>query len=186
MKDLCSICESFRTAPVVQKNQMRAQYVAHNLEKTTFQELKDEIKRNAEDEALQLLTSSKSSNSKLQLGKMYFTSWYTIFWTLLCFEHVTKEGFRFLLYQAIIFADGCPGKNKNSILPSVLYFVSHDSVNIKKVLLLYFEIHHGQNKGDSMHSVTERAEKSAEENFLCFNSSPWSEWHVSNQGFTIC
>ena len=68
---------------------------------------------------------------------------------------------------------GVQGKIKNSILPSMLlYFVSR--ISIKKVSLFYFEAYHGQNKGDSMHSVIERAKKVAGEIFLPFQLATMS------------
>ena len=44
-----ALFESFRKTPDRQKNQMRAQYAAHNLEETTVQELKEKIKQKAEE-----------------------------------------------------------------------------------------------------------------------------------------
>ena len=70
-------------------------------------------------------------------------------------------------WQYILQMDAQVRIKKKSILPSMfLYCVSHHLVNIKTVLLLYAETHHGQNKGDSMHSFTEPGKKIAEENQL--------------------
>ncbi|XP_072043437.1 uncharacterized protein [Amphiura filiformis] len=111
------------------------------------------------------------------------------------YELVTRDGFCFLWHQGIakrganeissclwsylkkvdgkgydqvhFFADGCPGQNKNSILPCMFrYFVSHVSVDIKTITIYFFEAHHGQNEGDAMHSVIERAKQKSKELFM--------------------
>ena len=178
---------------------MRAQYIAHNLEKTTVRDLKEEVKRKAQDEDDALLVTVFDLQQVIPLpitsrGDVFYKQRLNVL-NFTVFEVVSKEGFCFLWHQGIarrgsnevasclwsylndadekgyeeviFFADGCPGQNKNSILPSMfLYFVSHISVHIKKVSLFYFEAHHGQNEGDSMHSVIERAKKTAGEIFL--------------------
>lgn len=55
------------------------------------------------------------------------------------------------------FADGCPGQNKNSILPSMMLAFIEGAKSIKSIRQYFFEAGHGQSEGDSMHSVVERA-----------------------------
>ena len=60
-----------------------------------------------------------------------------------------------------LFCDGCPGQNKNTILPGMMhYFVTHSN-SVQTVTLYFFETYHGQSEGDSMHSVIERAMRRA-------------------------
>lgn len=55
-----------------------------------------------------------------------------------------------------LFCDGCPGQNKNSILPGMLHCFLRHSSSIHTVTVYFFETNHGQSEGDSMHSVIER------------------------------
>lgn len=54
---------------------------------------------------------------------------------------------------ANLFSDGCPGQNKNSIIPSMLLYFVSKSKSIEEVSLRFFEPFHGQNEGDSCHSA---------------------------------
>lgn len=56
-----------------------------------------------------------------------------------------------------LFADGCPGQNKNTIVASMLIFFIRTSKNVKEVSLRFFETNHGQNEGDSAHSAISTA-----------------------------
>lgn len=56
-----------------------------------------------------------------------------------------------------LFADGCPGQNKNTIVASMLMFFIQTSKNVKEVSLRFFETNHGQNDGDSAHSAISTA-----------------------------
>lgn len=60
-----------------------------------------------------------------------------------------------------LFADGCPGQNMNTILPAMLLYFLSISVNISSIELNFFEAHHGQSEGDSVHSTVTRAIKRA-------------------------
>lgn len=62
-----------------------------------------------------------------------------------------------------LFSDGCSGQNKNSIIATMLLHVLSTSQNIKSIILSFFESHHGQNEGDSVHStITAAIEKSGD------------------------
>lgn len=52
-----------------------------------------------------------------------------------------------------LFADGCPGQNKNTIIASMLLYFIRKSTNVNEVSLRFFETNHGQNEGDSAHSA---------------------------------
>lgn len=52
-----------------------------------------------------------------------------------------------------LFADGCPGQNKNSIMASMLVYFIRNSKHVVEVKLRFFETNHGQNEGDSAHSA---------------------------------
>ena len=66
-----------------------------------------------------------------------------------------------------LFADGCGGQNKNSIVPAMfMHFLNHSAQNIKQIYLYFFETNHGQAEGDSMHSTIERTLSRCNELFL--------------------
>ncbi|KAG4079311.1 hypothetical protein HA402_008003 [Bradysia odoriphaga] len=56
-----------------------------------------------------------------------------------------------------LFADGCPGQNKNTIIAAMLLYFIRQSKNVKEVSLRYFVTNHGQNEGDSAHSTISTA-----------------------------
>ena len=58
--------------------------------------------------------------------------------------------------EAALFADGCAGQNKNSIMPAMLMYVTQHSQHLKVITLYFYETSHGQSEGDSMHSTIER------------------------------
>ena len=68
--------------------------------------------------------------------------------------------------EVALFADGCAGQNKNSILPAMLLHVVQNAQSLKKITLYFYETSHGQSEGDSMHSTVERMLKRSGEVFL--------------------
>ena len=68
--------------------------------------------------------------------------------------------------EVALFADGCAGQNKNSILPAMLMYVVQNSRNLKKITVYFYETSLGQSEGDSMHSTIERMLKRSGEVFL--------------------
>ena len=56
-----------------------------------------------------------------------------------------------------MFADGCVGQNKNSIIASMMIDFVKKSKHIRSINMYYFETNHGQNEGDAVHSAVERA-----------------------------
>ncbi|XP_012940904.1 uncharacterized protein LOC106012449 [Aplysia californica] len=67
---------------------------------------------------------------------------------------------------AYLFADGCPGQNKNSIFPAMMLYLINNSRNLVELSLRYFESFHGQNEGDSVHSTMSTALKHAGDVFV--------------------
>ena len=65
-----------------------------------------------------------------------------------------------------LFADGCPGQNKNSIMPTMLLYMVNTSTNIKEIFLKFFETAHGQNEGDAVHSTIGTAVSRAADVFV--------------------
>lgn len=59
--------------------------------------------------------------------------------------------------KANLFADGCPGQNKNTIIACMLLYFVRESKNVNEVSLRFFETTHGQNEGDSAHSAISTA-----------------------------
>lgn len=51
-----------------------------------------------------------------------------------------------------LFADGCSGQNRNTIVISMMLYVINKAKNIEKIILSYFETSHSQSEGDSAHS----------------------------------
>ena len=65
-----------------------------------------------------------------------------------------------------LFSDGCPGQNKNSIMPAMLLHMVNRSENIQEISLRFFESFHGQSEGDSAHSAISTALEKAGELFV--------------------
>ena len=56
-----------------------------------------------------------------------------------------------------LFSDSCAGQNRNSILPAMFLHFIHNSKHVNEITHYFFEPHHGQCEGDSVHSCIERA-----------------------------
>lgn len=65
-----------------------------------------------------------------------------------------------------LFADGCSGQNKNSIIVTMLLYAVAMTSNIQDISLYFFESFHGQNEGDSAHSAVGTALSSAGDIFI--------------------
>lgn len=77
-------------------------------------------------------------------------------------QHYDSTGIK----EVHLYADGCPGQNKNSIMPTMLLYIVNTSTNIQKISIKYFETAHGQNEGDSVHSTIGAAVSRAGDVFL--------------------
>lgn len=62
-----------------------------------------------------------------------------------------------------LFADGCGGQNKNSIVVTALLNFVRRAKNVEEVTLFFYATNHGQCEGDSVHSVIERVFKRSPE-----------------------
>ena len=62
-----------------------------------------------------------------------------------------------------LFADGCGGQNKNSIVAGALMYILSTLQHIQKISLRFFTPNHGQSEGDSAHSAISYAIKKAGE-----------------------
>lgn len=62
---------------------------------------------------------------------------------------------------AYLFSDGCPGQNKNSIVPTMLLYAVNTLPNLREISLRFFETNHGQSEGDSVHSTISSAMSAA-------------------------
>lgn len=65
-----------------------------------------------------------------------------------------------------LFADGCSGQNRNTIVVGMMLYVITNAKNIEKIVLSYFETNHGQSEGDSAHSSIANAISLAGEVFI--------------------
>nr|CAI5833781.1 unnamed protein product [Callosobruchus analis] len=71
----------------------------------------------------------------------------------------TKQCYCFLWHEGlgieevILFGDGCPGQNKNSVVASMLLHTVCSLKNIKCISLSFFVPCHEQNEADSAHRV---------------------------------
>ncbi len=68
--------------------------------------------------------------------------------------------------EITMFSDGCPGQNKNTIVPTRMMYFIQTSQTCQTVTLNFFEPYHGQCEGDSMHSTIEREMRVLREVFL--------------------
>lgn len=74
--------------------------------------------------------------------------------------------------KAYLFSDGCPGQNKNTIMPAMMLYFINTSSNITEVSLRYFETCHGQSEGDSVHSAISTSLKNAGDVFVPSELTP--------------
>lgn len=61
------------------------------------------------------------------------------------------------MLEVNLFADGCGGQNRNTIVFTMLLHTITNAKNLKYISLSFFETNHGQNEGDSTHSSIARA-----------------------------
>lgn len=70
-----------------------------------------------------------------------------------CLFKVISEYAEKGIENVYLYADGCYGQNKNSIVASMLLYSLEKHKSIKEITLNFFETNHGQNEGDSAHSA---------------------------------
>ncbi|KAK6188621.1 hypothetical protein SNE40_004762 [Patella caerulea] len=194
-KDMCGLCEVFRTSGEEEKKRLEDKYMGHIAEKNAVRKLKEMIK-SADDpshilasfDLQQLIYLPKSNRCevfyKRRLSNYNFTVCNIKDKKVQCYlwhEGIAARGaneiashvHNFLHKSDTIgvkgvsfFADGCSGQNKNSILPAMLLKFVQTSTYIQEITLYFFETSHGQNEGDAVHSTIERALKRAGEILL--------------------
>lgn len=70
------------------------------------------------------------------------------------------------VHFADLFADGCGGQNRNSIVASFLLNIICQMEHLKQINLRFFNTNHGQCEGDSAHSAISYAVKKAGKLFV--------------------
>lgn len=73
-----------------------------------------------------------------------------------------RKGFK----RIYLFADGCGGQNRNSIVAAALIYILNNSLNIEEITLRFSIPNHGQSAGDSAHSAISYALKKAGDVFI--------------------
>lgn len=74
-----------------------------------------------------------------------------------CIFKTLKQYSEKQIVRANLFADGCYGQNKNSIVAAMLLYAVKKFSALTEITLSYFETNHGQNEGDSAHSAISKA-----------------------------
>lgn len=54
-----------------------------------------------------------------------------------------------MITEVDLFAVGCPGQNKNSILPTMMQAFIEKARSVQTITLHFFEVRHGQSEGDA-------------------------------------
>lgn len=80
--------------------------------------------------------------------------------------HFLKRSDDKKIKQIYLFADGCSGQNKNSIIASTLLYVINNATNIEDIFLQFSVPCHGQSEGDSAHSAIGYALKKSGDIFI--------------------
>ena len=81
-----------------------------------------------------------------------------------------------------LFCDGCGRQNKILIFPTILLNLVN---NLKDVSLRFFDISHGQNEGDSVHSTISAAYKGAGEVFTPSELVPFFRLARRQRPYTV-
>lgn len=195
-KDMCKICENYKKGDPEKKKELQEIFLQHTKEKEAVRLKKDNAKRETDDSVavatfdLQQVIYLPQTNDNQLFYKRRLANY-----NLTVYDLKTKECHCFLwreglgkrgsseigtclkMYldilnkaakkEAILFADGCPGQNKNSVIAAMLlHYVTSLEVSIEKISLLYFEAYHGQNEGDSAHSAIKTAIENAGELYV--------------------
>ena len=185
-KDLCKICETYRTGDKEKKNELEELYQQHIKNKEAVRTIKDKAKHETDDDVAvavfdlqqviylpqtndnQLFYKRRLANYNLTVYVLKSRECHCYTWhegvgkrgsseigtcLKMYLEHLDRAGIK----EVILFADGCPGQNKNSIIATVLLHSVNRMDNIKQISLHYFEAYHGQSEGDSAHSAIKTA-----------------------------
>nr|CAH7768720.1 unnamed protein product [Callosobruchus chinensis] len=74
-----------------------------------------------------------------------------------CISHVLEYYSTKGIKSFYLYADGCAGQNKNSVIAAMLLHSLSQFPSIDEISLRFFETHHGQSEGDAARSATNRA-----------------------------
>ncbi|CAB3248457.1 unnamed protein product [Arctia plantaginis] len=87
------------------------------------------------------------------------------------------------IQKVYLFADGCSGQNKNSIVAATLLYVINNSLSVQEIVLSISVPCHGQNEGDSAHSAIDYAIKKSGDIFLPSRRQPYIVTALSYSDF---
>nr|CAH7768380.1 unnamed protein product [Callosobruchus chinensis] len=191
-KDVCGLCVAFREGDNEKKAKLQEEYARHIEEKVEVRRKKELAKFDPQNSTAaltfdlqQVIMLPKSNENKVfykrRLSNYNFTIYNLKTKQCVCFlwhEGLSKRGASEIstcLYhqlkvldaqgieKVILFADGCTGQNKNSVVASMLLHSVCSLKNLKCISLSFFVSCHGQNEGDSAHSaITSAMNKAAE------------------------
>ena len=182
-KDACNVCETYHKNP---DEKLAETYHRHTAEKVKVRDIKSTLKVSTDPSEVvasfdleQVIYLPKSNRCEIFYKRRLSCYNFTIF------DVRSKECHCFLWHEGIagrgsneiascvykylnrmdqqgrkhvhLFSDGCSGQNKNSVVPSMMLHFVNCSNSIENIILRFFEPHHGQNEGDSVHSCVERA-----------------------------
>lgn len=185
-KDLCKICENYRKGDATKKEELEELFQKHQQEKEAVRKIKDKEKSDSDQGKTvavfdlqpviylpqtndnQLYYKRRLANFNLTIYELKSRQCHCFTWhegqgkrgaceiatcLRLYLEEFNTKGVK----EVTLFADGCPGQNKNSIIAAMLLHTVHQLENIDQISILYFEAYHGQNEGDSAHSAIKTA-----------------------------
>ena len=184
-KDMCELCDVYHKSFNEEKENLFDEFDAHIKNKKEFRRLKEEAKSSVDQsvctatfDLMQTFQLPKSNLNaiyyKTRLTCYLFTVYELSTKKVECFFWHEGEGKRgsceisTCLYlwlkrqsdngvkKVLLFADGCFGQNRNSIMPSMFMHVLK-TTKIEEISLFFSEKNHGQNEGDSAHSCISEA-----------------------------
>lgn len=187
-KDQCQLCENYRKGDTEKKIELEEKFQKHNMEKETVRRKKEEAKKDENQynravvfdlqQVIHLpITDDNQIFYKRRLATYNFTIYELKEKNCHCFLWHEGQGKRgsceisscvniYLksldnqeIKEVTLFADGCPGQNKNSITAAMLLHFIKNSASIEKIYLNFFETNHSQSEGDSAHSAISTAIK---------------------------
>ena len=188
-KDRCSKCIEFEMANGDEKTKMLPEYELHMDNKAESRKLKTQLKEEAKTsnqrviafDLEKVLTCPKGENS------LFFYKRKMHCYNLTITDLVTGEAYCYVwdqtqgqrganeiascLYAYLnvhckeelstisLFADNCPGQNKNRFVIQMLSLALLKNSNLKVIQLIFLEVGHTQNENDTIHSLIEGEKK---------------------------
>ena len=181
-KDLCKLCENYRKGNAKKKTELQDQFQEHIKEKEAVRRKKDGAKHDTDPFLtaatfdLQQVIYLPRTNDNMLYYKRKLANYNLTIYNLQtkachCFTWHEGQGKRGSseigtclsihldkldaagVKTVKMFADGCPGQNKNSVITAMLLHSVCRLKSIEKIHLIFFEAYHGQNEGASAHSA---------------------------------